>query len=134
MKIIFDTNIYFSAFVFDRKILNLLDKVFQEHSVYLSENTFKEITSKLTGDKIKAINKGYSEEKVNEFLTKIDRESFIVKPNTTVTICRDPHDNMFLELALFVKADYLVTGDNDLLVIKEFQGTKILKPSQFLEI
>ena len=40
---------------------------------------------------------------------------------------------MFLELALAGKADYLITGDDDLLVLGEFQGTKIVTPAEFLE-
>jgi predicted nucleic acid-binding protein len=39
---------------------------------------------------------------------------------------------MFLEIAKEVKADYLITGDNDLLELGKFENTEILKPSEFL--
>jgi predicted nucleic acid-binding protein len=46
-------------------------------------------------------------------------------------ICRDPDDDQILSCALSAKADYLVTGDMDLLDLKEFRGTRILTPGAF---
>ena len=48
-------------------------------------------------------------------------------------VCRDPKDNFLLALAHDGKADYLLTGDNDLLVMKKFGRTKIVKISEFLK-
>lgn len=45
---------------------------------------------------------------------------------------RDPTDDKFLELAISGKAEFLVTGDEDLLVLHPFQDTAILTPSDFL--
>ena len=53
-------------------------------------------------------------------------------PSEKVSLCRDPKDNQFLELCLAASADYLVTGDKDLLVLKKFQQTQIFSPKQFL--
>ena len=46
---------------------------------------------------------------------------------------RDPKDDMFLACAAACSADFLVTGDDDLLSIGEYQNTKIVTPSQFVE-
>jgi len=46
-------------------------------------------------------------------------------------ICRDPDDDQILSCALSAEADYLVTGDLDLLELKEFHGIKILAPAAF---
>ena len=46
-------------------------------------------------------------------------------------ICRDPDDDQILSCALSAKADYLVTGDSDLLELKEFHGIRILTPGGF---
>jgi predicted nucleic acid-binding protein len=51
----------------------------------------------------------------------------------TVKACRDPNDDMFLECALRTKADVLVAGDKDLLVLGTYKGTRILTPAQYLE-
>ena len=56
----------------------------------------------------------------------------LVIPNQTVTACRDPKDNKFLEAALAGEADAIVTGDNDLLVLNPFEGVNILRPAEFL--
>jgi predicted nucleic acid-binding protein len=49
-----------------------------------------------------------------------------------VTLCSDPRDNKFLELALAGGAHWLVTGDRDLLEIGHFRGTTILTSREFL--
>ncbi len=56
----------------------------------------------------------------------------LVIPSQTVTACRDPKDNKFLEAALTGNADAIVTGDNDLLVLHPFEGVEILSPAEFL--
>jgi len=48
-------------------------------------------------------------------------------------ICRDPDDDHVLALAIAAHADVIVTGDQDLLVLKTFQGIPILTPVQALE-
>lgn len=49
-----------------------------------------------------------------------------------VTVCRDPDDDMLLEAAVAGNADYIVTGDADLLVIQEYKQIKIVTPRIFL--
>ena len=51
---------------------------------------------------------------------------------TTVRVCRDPKDNMILELAVNGKADVIVTGDRDLLSLGSFDGIVIVSPASFL--
>jgi len=50
-----------------------------------------------------------------------------------VTLCRDAKDNFLLALSQDAQADYLVTGDKDLLVLGKFGKTRILKMTDFLE-
>lgn len=49
-------------------------------------------------------------------------------------ICRDPGDLIYLAAAVQGKADYIVSGDKDLLVLKEYEGVKIVRPVDFLKI
>jgi putative PIN family toxin of toxin-antitoxin system len=49
-------------------------------------------------------------------------------------ICRDPTDDKFLELALNGKADFIVTGDLDLLVLHPFRGIAVVPPLAFLQL
>lgn len=56
----------------------------------------------------------------------------LVIPKQTVTACRDPKDNRFLEAALAGTVDAVVTGDEDLLVLNPFEGIEILQPAELL--
>ncbi len=58
----------------------------------------------------------------------------LIDVQSIVTICRDPKDNFLLALAKDSKADYLLTGDNDLLDIKNFGKTKIITINNFFEV
>lgn len=48
-----------------------------------------------------------------------------------VTVCRDPKDDKFLELALNGRADLIISGDADLLVLNQFQNIPIIDPATF---
>jgi predicted nucleic acid-binding protein len=48
-------------------------------------------------------------------------------------VCRDPDDDEVLATALAARADIILTGDNDLLVLKTHEGIRILSPRQFVE-
>ncbi len=48
--------------------------------------------------------------------------------------CRDPKDNFLLDLCVFGKADYLITGDEDLLVLNPFRKTEIINYSKLQDI
>lgn len=56
----------------------------------------------------------------------------LVTPTQKMTACRDPKDDKFLEAALVAKADCIVSGDADLLVLNPFEDIPILRPSEFL--
>ncbi len=58
----------------------------------------------------------------------------LIDVQSIVTACRDPKDNFLLDLAKDSKADYLLTGDNDLLDIKNFGKTKIITINNFFEV
>jgi len=55
-------------------------------------------------------------------------------PKVLENVCRDADDNAVLECALVGKAKYIVSGDNDLLVLKEFRGIRIVRAGEFLAI
>lgn len=57
-----------------------------------------------------------------------------VEITPAITTCRDPKDNMFLDLAVQGGAKYLISGDADLLDLHPFQSVSIVPPSLFLNI
>ena len=53
-------------------------------------------------------------------------------PIVLAAVCRDPDDNMVLECALEGHAQYIVSGDKDLLELKEFRGIRLVRAAEFL--
>lgn len=56
----------------------------------------------------------------------------VVHPTRAIKVCRDPDDNAVIEAAVAGTAEYIVTGDDDLLVLKKFETVKIVTPRVFL--
>jgi uncharacterized protein len=64
----------------------------------------------------------------------VDLCEFVELEPLPTRICRDKDDDVVLATARAGKADVIVTGDDDLLVLKEFRGIRILSPRKFLEL
>ena len=67
-----------------------------------------------------------------EFLATVVRESELVEETAAVSVCRDPKDDKFLELALSGAATHIISGDDDLLSLHPFRGIAILSPHDFV--
>ena len=70
----------------------------------------------------------------SEFVAQLAQQSELIDITESVIECRDRKDDKFLELAINGKADYLITGDRDLLVLHPFRNIPIFTPAAFLEI
>ncbi|MFA6400210.1 MAG: putative toxin-antitoxin system toxin component, PIN family [Salinivirgaceae bacterium] len=130
MRLILDTNILVSAFVFKSETANSVVRIAAKtHILLFSESTFKELKSTLLKQKFL----GFVELPIiRAFLFNLVRIGEFIEPKIEITECRDPKDNKFLELAIAGNADCIVTGDKDLLVLNMFLGIKIVSPSDFL--
>lgn len=62
----------------------------------------------------------------------LDAYGVFFVPTERVTDCRDPKDNMYLELALASRAEIIVSSDTDLLVLHPWRGLRILRPAEYL--
>ena len=75
------------------------------------------------------------EDDVARFLQLIRSGAIVVEPNVEISaIGRDPPDNRYLECAVEAGASYIVSGDQHLLELGEFQGIVILPPAGFLAV
>ncbi len=130
-KVILDTNIWIS-FLISRN-LNSLDKHLINRSITLifSEELLQEFISVAKRPKFK---KYFSDNDINELLRLFDIYGKFVNVVSEINGCRDKKDNFLLNLAIDSNADYLVTGDGDLLDIKKINNTEIIKINKFLEI
>jgi putative PIN family toxin of toxin-antitoxin system len=77
--------------------------------------------------------KYFSQADIEDIFENIDKYAELVVVETVTTLCRDPKDNFLLSLSIDGHADYLLTGDKDLLVLKKIGRTKIVTLAHFLE-
>ena len=123
IKIILDTNIWISFLI--TKNFNSLDKLIDEGKVKLifSEELIEEF---ITVVKRPKFDKYFTNSDIIAIINLFNTYGKLVKVSTNNTECRDLKDNFLLNLAIDSKADYLVTGDSDLLVINKIKKTKII--------
>ncbi|MDO8514919.1 MAG: putative toxin-antitoxin system toxin component, PIN family [bacterium] len=103
------------------------------YKTYASEPVIEEYLEVLHRPEI--VKKFKVSEKANlKIILNIIESAIVVKIEEIGSVSRDPNDNIFLATAKASKADFLVTEDQDLLVLKEFKGTKIITAIDFLRI
>lgn len=132
LKIIFDTNWYISASINRMSRRRLYDLLINEDlTVFYSSELLHEYKSVIFRKKFE---KYIRQDQVNRFIGLILTRLKPVEIKTIVRLSRDANDNYLLSMSLDCAADYLVTGDPDLLELKEFGKTKILTMSEFIII
>lgn len=130
MRLIVDTNVLISAFVFKSETANNVVRIAAKtHTLLFSESTFKELKSTILKQKFAGIAELPT---IRNFLFNLVRIGEFIEPKIEITECRDPKDNKFLELAVAGKTDCIVTGDKDLLVLHPFRNIRIITPKEFL--
>ena len=96
----------------------------------LSEEIIAEYTAVLIRPKF-----GLPRWVIQELLGYIrEKAEWVVPSGEIAAVARDPSDNMFLEAAVAGQADWIVSGDNDLLDIGEFEGIPIIPPLELLSL
>ncbi len=126
MKIVIDTNVLISALIFPGVSSEIFDFVVNNHEIWLSEWIIKEFSRKCR-DKFKI-----PAEALGETLKHLSEKVNIATPKGgKPEICRDPDDNNVLWVARVVEAEIIITGDQDLLLLKEFESTQILSPREY---
>lgn len=135
-KIILDTNIFLSTFLFGGMSKKIFDQIILGNfELCISEDLIDEINRKL----LKLEAEQEAQIQINQIL---QYKSTVFSPKETIDVCRDPKDDFLLELVIESDADYLITRDKDILTI---QGTKVpdvlkkigtifIKPEDFVSL
>jgi uncharacterized protein len=114
--IVIDTNILISAALSPTGTANrAFTRAIQRFTLVQSNATYQEIESRIYKQKF---DKYISTQSRKEFIDAIKDNSQFVQTTSQIIICRDLDDNKFLELAIDSNAEFLMTGDNDLLSLK----------------
>jgi putative PIN family toxin of toxin-antitoxin system len=130
--IVLNTNVLISAVLSPNGTARkAFDEAIANYRMIQSGVTYEELVSRLQKKKF---DKYVSVEDRIDFLAMIRRYSEFISVKAEITLCSDPDDNKFLDLAIAEKAEYLITGDQDLLVIGNLDSTKIVRPAEFLTL
>lgn len=127
---VFDTNVIVSALLFTESApKRAFFSALQHGTILVSKPLMAELIEVIGRDRF---DRYVSREERNEFLRFLVNETVPVAITESVHVCRDPKDDRILELAINGNATYIVTGDDDLLVLNPFRGVEIVTPAEFL--
>ena len=130
MRVVFDTNIFISAFVIpgslaEKAILRIIE---EEDSLLISKDIIDEVLSVLSSKF------GRDREELSHVAVTLSELAELVKPAKRINLLKDEPDNRILECAIHVGADLLVTGDKKILQLREYKGLKIISLKEYLEL
>ena len=128
-RVILDTNLWISFLISKRQ--KELDVLIESGAGTLSFSQelleeFLEVSEKA---KFKRF---FKKSDIKTLLTQIETFGELIKVESKINECRDPKDNFLLSLSIDGKADFLVTGDSDLLVLGKIEKTKIVSWTEFI--
>jgi len=133
MRAVVDVNVLVRAMIRPQGTVGpVLDRLRGGDYVFLySEPVLAELVDVLGRPRIRE-KYGVTDEDVEAILALLLIRGELVTPELSIAVCRDPKDDMILELAVAGHADLIVTGDEDLLVLHPFETIPIVGPAAFL--
>lgn len=127
-SIVLDTNLWIS-FLITKQYQELFKNIQTGKIVLLiSPELLKELTSVAQRPKFKSY---FSSLEVEILLNAIIKYAKMILTESNVNLCRDPKDNFLLNLSIDGKADYLISGDKDLLTLQKVENTEIITIREF---
>ncbi len=133
IRAVVDTNILIRALI---KPAGTVGPVLQrlasgDYLMVYSESLLTELLAKLALPRIRT-KYHLTDPIIETTLAVIALRGELVKPTRRIKLCRDPNDDMLLEVAVAGSAQYIVTGDEDLLVLRKFEAIRIVTSRVFL--
>ncbi|MEM6831249.1 MAG: putative toxin-antitoxin system toxin component, PIN family [Bacteroidota bacterium] len=130
IKVIFDTNIWIS-YLIGHQLSELSELLISQKIELVLSKQLK--TELILVTERKKFQKYFNRKKVGQLLKLLDFIGSYYEVREYPNICRDPKDNFLLGLIKASQANFLVTGDQDLLVLNPFEGTEIIEPNQLIK-
>ena len=128
MRIVVDTNVIIAGLVSEGVCRDIVKRRLPRLKLFTSQVLLDELTEKMRA-------KFGLDRKELPLLQVYEEAATVLKPRPLQKpVCRDSDDDELLATALAAEAEIILTGDKDLLVLKEFQGMKIISPRQFVEL
>jgi putative PIN family toxin of toxin-antitoxin system len=131
MKLVLDTNIFISAFYWGGNSQKVVDRIIAGlDELYVSDKILEEISEVMARPKFKT-----EQDTIDKYIETIEKNCKKVFTEGRIKgICRDKDDDDKLECGIICNADYIITGDDDLLVLGNYETMKIITPREYLVI
>jgi uncharacterized protein len=127
-RVVVDTNVFISAFLFGGKPEAVLDVIHAgAFALVFSAPLQREV------DRILHEKSGWTPDQRQRACDRFWENGLLVVPRARIDACVDPDDNRILECAVEGQAQFIVTGDKDLLRMQSFRGIAIVTPAEFLD-
>ncbi len=128
-KVLIDTNVFISAIAFGGTPRQVINAVITGKAVnYISNEILDELTEVLGRPKF-----AYGKSVIRSIISEIEQISILFNGYTEIDLVKqDCKDNHVLACAIEAKVDYLVTGDQDLLILNPHGNLRILSPSDLM--
>jgi hypothetical protein len=136
MDAVLDTNVIVSAAISAKGPPAEIIKAWGAHSFgwVTSEPLLDELQRTLRSSRLQKYI-AWSDEELTEFTRLIGQLTRLVMPSSRIeVITADPDDNRVLEAAVEGRVDYIVSGDHDLLDLRDYDGIAIVTPARFIAI
>lgn len=128
--VVLDTNVLVSALGFGGPPLDAVLRTFDDDvRLVASEETLDELDRVMRYDRLP-----FTDAQRTQYLAILRHEADVVAPDASVDVARDSDDDKFLEAALESDAAYVVSGDQDFLVLGSYDGIDIVAPDEFVDI
>jgi uncharacterized protein len=130
-RVVLDNNLLISGLLLPASIPGrVFHFVLKSGEILVSEATLNELADVLSRSKF---DRYISIKDRQEFLRLLSRVANIVPITYKIHACRDPKDDMLLEVAVNGEAQAIVTGDQDLLSLNPFHGIPIVTPAKYIK-
>lgn len=132
MRCVFDTNAIVSAMLSRTATPGLaLARAYDNGRLLVSVPLMRELHDVVSRPKF---DRYVTPNERQRFLGLLVRDARLVEITESIRACRDPKDDQVLELAVCGRADWIITGDADLLVLDPFRGIRIVTAADFLAL
>ena len=135
LKVVADTSTIISGLLWKGNESKLLQEAEEENiRLFISKEILEEIEQVINYDQLQKYI-AESELTKEQLLEKVNSLCHIVfGEKLNIDICRDKRDNKIIECAVHAKADFIVSGDKDILSLKEYEKIKIISTNEILKI
>ena len=128
MRILLDTNVIISALLFGGKPRIIVSSVIRKEHIAITSTILLSELADVLRKKF-----GYSQSAANAVDVQIRKQCIIVSPNEMIDVVADMPDNRVLEAAVEGKCECIITGDTDLLSLRNYRNIRILTPDEFFQ-